>query len=173
MERIGKGYISHYVSPLGNITLGSDGEHLTGLWFDGQRHFAETLGESCEEKEIPVFVLTKKWLDIYFTGKEPGFRPKVEIRASEFQRQVLAILSDIPYGHTVTYGKIAEKIASERGIPKMSARAVGNAVGRNPVSLIIPCHRVIRSVGYPGEYAGGAERKAKLLELEGALRYDH
>ena len=160
-------YTHHYVSPLGGITEASDGENLIGLWFDGQKYFADTLGSDHEEIELPVFKLTDKWLDIYFSGKDPGFRPKLAPRGTAFQKEVSDILLEIPFGQMITYGDIASIIARRRGVKRFSAQAIGGAVSRNPVSLIIPCHRVVGADGKLTGYAGGLERKEALLKLEG------
>ena len=160
-------YIHRYHSPLGGITEASDGDHLTGLWFDGQKYFAETLDAGHEEKDLPVFQQTDKWLDIYFRGKDPGFTPPLRLKTSDFRRAVWEIMLTIPYGKTMTYGEIAEKLAKDRGIARMSAQAVGGAVGHNAISLIIPCHRVVGANGSLTGYAGGIEKKMKLLETEG------
>ena len=161
-------YIHHYMSPLGGITIASDGEALTGLWFDGQKYFAANLSEEHEEKRLEIFDITDKWLDIYFSGKEPDFTPTLSMKTTEFRKKVWKILLTIPYGKTMTYGEIAEKIAKDSGNVKMSAQAVGGAVGHNSISLIIPCHRVIGANGSLTGYAGGIEKKKKLLELEKA-----
>lgn len=160
--------VHHYVSPLGGITAASDGSALTGLWFDGQRYFADTLSDKYEEKNLPVFEQTDRWLDIYFSGKAPDFTPPLLIKTTEFRRAVWEILMTIPFGQTMTYGEISEKISSQRGIAKMSAQAVGGAVGHNSISLIIPCHRVVGKNGSLTGYAGGIDKKLKLLELENA-----
>ena len=154
-------FIDHYDSPLGRITLASDGEALTGLWFDGQKHFGQALNREHTEKSLPVFAEAVRWLDIYFGGEAPGFTPGLHLRATAFRKTVWEILMDIPYGETITYGEIAERIA-----PGMSARAVGGAVGHNAVALIIPCHRVVGKDGSLTGYAGGIRRKAWLLEME-------
>lgn len=159
-------YTSKYSSVLGEITFASDGTALTGLWFDGQKYFASTLSEQPVEKNLPVFDDTKRWLDIYFSGQEPDFTPALSLNASPFRRAVWDILLSIPYGATMTYKEIAEKIAASNGIGTMSAQAVGGAVGHNPISLIIPCHRVIGSNGSLTGYAGGIDKKATLLALE-------
>ena len=159
-------YIHHYMSPLGGITIASDGEALTGLWFDGQKYFEANLPEEHEEKRLEIFDITDKWLDIYFSGKEPDFTPPLSMKTTEFRKKVWKILLTIPYGKTMTYGEIAEKIAKDSGKAKMSAQAVGGAVGHNSISLIIPCHRVIGANGSLTGYAGGIEKKKKLLELE-------
>lgn len=161
-------YIHRYLSPLGGITEASDGSRLIGLWFDGQKYFAYTLGPDREEGELPVFEQTDRWLDMYFGGREPDFTPPLGINTTEFRKEVWEILLQIPYGHTMSYGGIAERIAGQRGTGKISARAVGGAVGHNPVSLIIPCHRVVGTNGSLTGYAGGIDRKAKLLSLEKA-----
>ena len=160
-------YIYHYQSFLGGITIASDGTHLIGLWFDGQKYFSDSLQGPVQEKSLPVFKDTCRWLDTYFSGKDPGFTPPIAMRTTPFRKQVWEIMLQIPYGCTLTYGKIADKIASKRGIKKMSAQAVGGAVGHNSISLIIPCHRVIGSDGNLTGYAGGIKTKIKLLNLEG------
>lgn len=162
-------YISHYHSPLGGITLASDGEALTGLWFDGQKYFGSTLGAGPEEKELPVFARTREWLELYFGGKKPEFTPPLSFETTPFRKQVWELLLTIPYGGTTTYGEIAKRIEEKTG-RKTSARAVGNAVGHNPVSLIVPCHRVMGAGGTLTGYAGGIEKKKKLLLLEDARR---
>ena len=161
-------YIHYYDSPLGKITEASDGERITGLWFEGQKHFAESLADDFEVKALPVFDVTDRWLNCYFAGEEPDFTPPLEMRTTEFRRAVWEILRTIPYGQTMTYGEIAGQIAAQRGLSRMSARAVGAAVGHNAISLIIPCHRVIGANGSLTGYAGGIERKKRLLELERA-----
>ena len=160
-------YIYHYQSFLGGITMASDGTHLIGLWFDGQKYFADSLRGPVQEQSLPVFKDTCRWLDTYFSGKDPGFTPPIAMRTTPFRKQVWEIMLQIPYGCTLTYGKIADKIASKRGIKKMSAQAVGGAVGHNSISLIIPCHRVIGFGGNLTGYAGGIKTKIKLLNLEG------
>ena len=166
MEDTSTKYTHRYASPLGGITLASDGEALTGLWFDGQKYFAGAREPDCAGKELPVFEQTAGWLDIYFSGRDPGFTPPLLLRAEGFRRAVWEILLDIPYGHTMTYGEIAGEIARRRGIPRMSARAVGSAAGHNAIALIIPCHRVVGAGGRLTGYAGGLERKSWLLALE-------
>ena len=147
--------------------MASDGTHLIGLWFDGQKYFSDSLQGPVQEKSLPVFKDTCRWLDTYFSGKDPGFTPPIAMRTTPFRKQVWEIMLQIPYGRTLTYGKIADKMASKRGIKKMSAQAVGGAVGHNSISLIIPCHRVIGSGGNLTGYAGGIKTKIKLLNLEG------
>ena len=165
-------YSYRHDSPLGGITLASDGTALTGLWFDGQKHFPAVFLEGNREKPLPVFLKTLKWLDAYFGGEDPGFTPAIHIRATPFRRTVWEILQEIPYGQTLTYGEIAARIAVQTGRSRMSAQAVGGAVGNNPVSLIIPCHRVVGADGSLTGYAAGLHRKAELLRLEGAIVKD-
>ena len=160
-------FISHYSSPLGGITLASDGTYLVGLWFDGQKYYASTLNKEHEERhDLPVFEQTRRWLDLYFSGAIPDFTPALLMRTCDFRCRVWEILLTIPYGHTMTYGEIARIIAREKGLKNMSAQAIGNAVSHNPISLIIPCHRVIGANGSLTGYAGGIERKRWLLERE-------
>ena len=161
-------YIWHYRSPLGGITLAGDGENLTGLWFDGQKYFAAGLPKTYTEQELPVFTLAAKWLDIYFSGREPGFTPPVALYGSPFRMAVWEILQQIPYGRTATYRQIAQILAQKMGKAAISAQAVGGAVGHNPVSVIVPCHRVVGCSGSLTGYAGGLDKKAALLRLEGA-----
>lgn len=161
-------YIFHYTSPFGGITLASDGEALTGLWFDGQKYFAQTLYKENTESELPIFEQTINWLDIYFSGKAPDFTPPLNLQTTEFCKSVCNIMLTIPYGQTMTYGEIAGIIAKQKNLTRMSAQAVGGAVGRNPISIIIPCHRVIGANGSLTGYAGGLDKKIKLLKLENA-----
>jgi methylated-DNA-[protein]-cysteine S-methyltransferase len=160
-------YISHYESPLGAITLAADEKGLIGLWFDGEKYFGNTLEAEYEEKESVILKKAEKWLDTYFMGRCPEKKLPLHLRGTEFQKTVWAILLNIPYGQTETYGKIAEEIARNRGREHMSAQAVGGAVGHNPVSIIVPCHRVVGTDGNLTGYAGGIERKIALLQLEG------
>lgn len=159
-------YISHYHSPLGNILLAADQIGPTGLWFEGQKYFALYLDKEHEEKEVPILKQTKEWLDIYFSGKEPDFKLPLHFTGTDFQNEVWEILSAIPYGQTTTYGEIAKQIAAKRGLARMSAQAVGGAVGHNEISIIVPCHRVVGSNGSLTGYAGGIDKKVKLLTLE-------
>jgi len=149
------------------MLLAADEIGLTGLWLDGQKYYAEDLEAGHEEKELPVFQTVKKWLDIYFSGQKPDFMPPVHLVGSPFQISVWKLLMEIPYGQTVTYGELAEKIAEEKGLSHMSAQAVGGAVGHNKISIIIPCHRVIGKDGSLTGYAGGLSKKKWLLSLEG------
>ncbi len=157
-----------YASPLGGITLASDGTALSGLWFDGQKYFGGTLKGGYVEREVPVFCQVRRWLDKYFSGKAPDFLPPLAMEgASPFRKTVWEILLSIPFGSTLTYGLIAARMQSETG-KRVSAQAVGGAVGHNPISVIIPCHRVVGSDGSLTGYAGGLDKKLNLLKLEGA-----
>ena len=160
-------YTAHYDSPLGGITLATDGEALTGLWFDGQKYFAATLSPEHVEKALPVFEEAKRWLDVYFSGGVPDFTPPLRMRTTAFRKSVWEILLSIPYGRTMTYGEIARRIAAQKGLTGMSAQAVGGAVGHNPISLIVPCHRVVGANGNLTGYAGGVGKKKRLLAMEG------
>ena len=159
--------IQPYRSPLGGILLAADEVGLVGLWFDGQKYFANTLpAEHCEQ-QTPILAAAARWLDLYFAGQVPDFTPPLHPAGSDFRQAVWKILLQIPYGHTMTYGGIARQLAAQRG-GKVSAQAVGGAVGHNEVSLIIPCHRVVGTNGSLTGYAGGIDKKVKLLELEHA-----
>jgi len=155
-------FLTHYASPLGPILLAADETGLTGLWFEGQKYFPSFLGVEYQEKETPVLTETVRWLDVYFSGKDPGFLPPLHPQGSPFRQTVWDILLTIPRGQTMTYGEIARRLGVR------SAQAVGGAVGHNPISILIPCHRVVGSDGSLTGYAGGVERKARLLQLEGA-----
>lgn len=161
-------YVYHYASPLGGITLNSDGHALTGLMFDDEKYFEETINTQGADTDLPTFAETAQWLDIYFSGKDPGFLPPISLHTTAFRQEICEIMLTIPYGKTMTYGEIARLIAQNRSMERMSAQAVGGAVGHNPISLIIPCHRVIGSNGSLTGYGGGIDKKVKLLELEGA-----
>ena len=161
-------FTQHYDSPLGGILLAADAVGLTGLWVDGQKYFARGLSSEQEKRELPVLLEAKRWLDIYFTGKEPDFLPPLHPNGSAFRRSVWEILLQIPYGRTTTYGEIARLLSEKRGLTRMSAQAVGGAVGHNEISIIIPCHRVVGTNGSLTGYAGGVDKKVKLLELEHA-----
>lgn len=160
-------YLSHYDSPLGPITLSSEGKTLTGLWFDGQKYFGATLSKEQAEKALPIFDEARRWLDAYFQGADPGPTPPLDPGGTPFQRAVWDILCTIPRGSTLTYGEIGGRVAQAMGRASMSAQAVGHAVGRNPISILIPCHRVIGAGGSLTGYAGGVDRKLRLLKLEG------
>lgn len=161
-------YIYHYLSPLGGITVSSNGNEITGLWFDGQKYFGDTLPKDYEEVDLPIFEETKNWLTIYFSGKAPEFTPPLKMETTPFRKAVWEIMLTIPFGQTMTYGQIADRIAMQRGQAKMSAQAVGGAVAHNSISLIIPCHRVVGTNGSLTGYAGGIEKKVQLLTMEKA-----
>lgn len=161
-------YTYHYRSSLGGITLSSNGTALTGLWFDGQKYFGDTLPKEYEEKAFPIFDQTIHWLDIYFSGTAPDFTPPLLMKTTPFRKTVWEIMLTIPFGQTMTYGEIADRIAQQKGLTKMSAQAVGGAVGHNSISLIIPCHRVVGTSGSLTGYAGGIDKKVQLLTLEKA-----
>lgn len=159
-------YVQHYDSPLGGILLAADESGITGLWFDGQKYFARDLPAERVEQNTPALAEAKRWLDIYFTGGEPDFTPPLHPIGSGFRQAVWNILLQIPYGQTTTYGEIARQLAAKQGLARMSAQAIGGAVGHNEISIIIPCHRVVGTNGSLTGYAGGIDRKVKLLELE-------
>ena len=173
-------YVSEYETPVGKVYMAADEAGLVGLWIEGQLHFAKILGGAeavekalaCDEggnaSKPKAFRLTRRWLDIYFQGREPDFTPPLHFIGTDFQIEVWEILMQIPYGETTIYGEIAEELAQRRGIKRMSAQAVGGAVGRNNISIIVPCHRVIGADGSLTGYAGGTDIKAKLLRIEGA-----
>ena len=161
-------YVSHYESPLGAMTMASDSEHLTGLWFDGQKYDRSTISDDAVLRpHLPVFTQTSQWLDAYFGGTDPGFTPPIRVEGSDFKKMVTSIMLSIPFGATSTYARIAAEVARRMGRKQMSAQAVGGAVGRNPIVLIVPCHRVLASDGSLRGYAGGVDRKERLLEMEG------
>lgn len=159
-------YIDYYKSPLGDMTLASNGTALTGLWFDNQKYFAAELVQQGQHCKLPVFEATKQWLELYFTGIKPTFTPPLAPEGSDFRQAVWKLLQEIPYGSTTTYGCIAAQLAQAQGLTKMSAQAVGGAVGHNPISIIIPCHRVVGTNGSLIGYAGGLDKKQALLKLE-------
>jgi len=161
-------YTSYYASPFGRILLSCDETGLTGLWFDGAKYYAAGLDPAHEQRDTPVFQAARRWLDIYFSGHEPEFSLPVHMIGTPFQIAVWDILRRIPYGKTAAYGEVAARIAFRQGLERMSARAVGGAVGRNRICLLIPCHRVVGTGGRLTGYAGGLERKRALLKLEGA-----
>ncbi len=161
-------YKTTYNSPIGNITLCADVHNLVGLWINGQKYFEDTVNEEMHPKDdLSVFQQTKEWLNRYFKGEKPEISelPLAPI-GNEFRQAVWKILCEIPYGEVITYGSIAQKIAAQRGISRMSAQAVGGAVGHNPISIIIPCHRVVGTNGSLTGYSGGINLKIKLLEHE-------
>ena len=161
---------THYDSPLGNIMLSCDDrENIVGLWFKGQKYFGDDIkGEMRENDNTKIFTKTKKWLDRYFSGENPSIAElSLSPNGNDFRQSVWKILCKIPYGKVYTYGEIAKIIAKEQGKAHISAQAIGGAVGRNPISIIIPCHRVVGVDGKLTGYAGGIETKIKLLKLEG------
>ncbi len=188
-------YTTQYASPLGEITLACNEDAIIGLWFNDQKHFGATLPAEENSTAVapnghplldpngppllapdvhplltpdghPVLEDALRWLDLYFSGKKPDFLPPLRYGSTPFRKAVYDILLTIPYGETMTYGQIATLIAAQQGPEKMSAQAVGGAVGRNPIALMIPCHRVVGVGGNLTGYAGGLDRKLKLLELE-------
>lgn len=161
-------FITHYQSPLGGILLAADEIGLTGLWFNGEKYFANNLPAEPAGQETPTLLNAKRWLELYFSGKEPNFLPPLHPVGSAFRQQVWKILLQIPYGQTTTYGQIARQLAKQRGVAKISAQAVGGAVGHNEISVIIPCHRVVGTNGSLTGYAGGINKKIELLKLEHA-----
>ncbi|MCM1064201.1 MAG: methylated-DNA--[protein]-cysteine S-methyltransferase [Eubacterium sp.] len=160
-------YKRSYLSPLGEMTMVSSGMGLAALTFRGQKYGrVDEAGISEENNASAVFDRTAEWLDIYFSGRDPGFTPPLSVRGTPFQEEVWAILKTIPYGQVTSYGEIARQIAEKRGIKHMSAQAVGGAVGRNPVAVIVPCHRVVGADGSLTGYDGGLDKKEALLKLE-------
>ena len=162
-------YLKFVSSPLGRILLSSNGDALTGLWFEGQKYYGANLPALCAERQVPVFEQAEAWLAVYFGGNAPDFTPPLFPRGTSFQKEVWELLLTVPFGRTVTYGNIAAVLARRRGLLHFSAQAVGSAVGHNPVSLIIPCHRVVGADGSLTGYAGGLEKKERLLAMEGGL----
>ena len=160
-------YTTTYQSPLGSILLAADHIGLTGLWFDGAKYFAHGLNPEHTEGDLPVLETAKQWLTQYFLGQEPDFMPPIHLIGSPFQLTVWEILRQIPYGRTMTYGEIAQIVAKKKRLRRMSAQAVGGAVGHNKISIMIPCHRVVGANGSLTGYAGGVDKKAELLALEG------
>lgn len=160
-------YIHRYVSPFGDIIEASDGRRLTGLWFEGQKYYPkENIKDSKVSDKYAIFKKTDKWLDEYFSGNIPDFVPPLYMEGTSFQMKVWDILKKIRYGETITYGEIADRLASDMNIDKMSAQAVGGAVGHNPIAIIVPCHRVVGKDGSLTGYAAGVKTKLSLLTLE-------
>lgn len=159
-------FIQNYDSPLGIALLAADEIGLTGLWFEGQNYFSGHLPAEHMEQETSILAEAKRWLDIYFAGSQPDFCPPLHLTGSLFRQSVWEMLLQIPYGQTTTYGEIAHQLAKKRGLARVSAQAVGGAVGHNEISVIIPCHRVVGTNGSLTGYAGGMDKKVKLLELE-------
>lgn len=162
-------YTSVYDSPMGEILIACEGEAISGLWFFGSKYFADGLSFESEPKLTPVIREARRWLDVYFSGRDPGAPPPVYMSGTEFQMDIWNELCQIPYGQTVTYGCLAAKAARRRGMAKMSAQAVGSAVGRNRITLMVPCHRVVGAGGALCGYAAGLDRKAALLSLENII----
>ncbi|MDR3052977.1 MAG: methylated-DNA--[protein]-cysteine S-methyltransferase [Coriobacteriales bacterium] len=158
-----------YSSPLGSITASAQDDALCGLWFDGQKYCPHGTKAWVFSPDYPVLAQLRTWLDAYFKGENPVFPGRLSPNGSAFRQEVWQILLQIPYGQTTTYGTIAQQLARAHGKQRMSAQAVGGAVGHNPISLVIPCHRVVGSTGSLTGYAGGIEKKEALLRLEGAL----
>lgn len=158
--------ISYYQSPLGKMLIAADDIGICGIWFENQKFYAAKLNQDYIELENEDIIQAKKWLDIYFSGKQPDFTPKLHLVGTNFQLDVWNILLKIPYGKTTTYGNISQELVLKYHKEHMSAQAVGNAVGRNPISIIVPCHRVIGANGKLTGYAGGLDKKSKLLALE-------
>ena len=154
-----------YASPLGPLLLAADEGGLTGAWFEGQKYFGRGL-EDAQPGVSDALEQAARWLDVYFSGREPDFLPPLHPHGSPFQAAVWRKLLEIPYGQTTTYGAIARAIAADEGRPSVSAQAVGGAVGHNPISVLIPCHRVVGASGSLTGYAGGLDRKIALLTLE-------
>jgi len=159
-------YTLHYDSPLGGILLAADETGLTGLWFDGEKYFADVLDAEHQERKTPILQQTRHWLDVYFSGQKPDFTPPLHPIGSDFRQEVWELLLQIPYGQTTTYGALAKQLAAKHGLSRMSAQAVGGAVGHNEISIIIPCHRVVGTNGSLTGYAGGIDKKIALLRLE-------
>ena len=162
-------YFTTYPSSVGTITLACDGDNLVGLWMEGQKYHSDAIPEEMVENNgMPVFDAAKKWLDRYFAGEKPVIS-ELPLRpiGGAFRQCVWAILCEIPYGEVITYGGIAKKMAVQMNKKSMSSQAVGGAVGHNPISITIPCHRVVGANGSLTGYAGGIGTKVKLLELEG------
>lgn len=162
-------YSTKYISPIGEILLASDGDSLVGVWMEGQKYYISTVNEEMvEKKDLPVFIKTTKWLDEYFAGNKPNISElPLDPKGGEFRKNVWDVLCHIPYGELTTYGEVGKKVAEKMGKESMSGQAVGGAVGHNPISIIIPCHRVIGSNNSLTGYAGGIDKKIKLLKLEG------
>ena len=162
-------YTTHYASPMGDIMLAARDNALIGLWIDGQKYFLGSIKEdiACGD-DVAVLLQAKGWLDRYFGGSKPSISElTLAPEGSGFAKSVWHILCEIPFGETTTYGAIANRIAKENRLAKMSAQAVGGAVGHNPISIIIPCHRVVGSSGSLTGYAGGIDKKIWLLTHEG------
>ena len=156
-------FSTNYSSPIGEIMIASDGEAVCGAWFLDQKHFKSTIDDVTVNDDLAIFKKVTRWFDDYFNGLNPEIDFKLRPDGSDFRKRVWKVLSEIPYGETLTYGEIASMIS-----PEMSARAVGGAVGHNPIAILIPCHRVLGADGKLTGYAGGIDRKIQLLRLENA-----
>lgn len=167
----GKGmyYYTQYPSTVGTLTIACQEKSLVGIWMEGQKYYGYEIIEEAEACDsYPVLEKTKRWLDAYFAGKKPEISEiSLAPQGSAFRQRVWKLLCEIPYGETITYGELARKVAAQMGRERMSAQAVGGAVGHNPISIIIPCHRVVGADGSLTGYAGGVDKKLKLLEIEG------
>ena len=166
-------YKTYYESPVGNLFIASDGENIIGLCIEGQKYYLDKIEkEAILKNDMPVFEKAKNWLDRYFKKEKPEISElSLAPEGNAFRQCVWSLLCKIPYGETTTYGELAKEVAKKLNKPSMSAQAIGNAVGHNPISIIIPCHRVIGKNGSLTGYAGGIENKIKLLELEGMIFY--
>ena len=153
-------------TPLGEVRLRSDGKSLTGLWFVGQVNDAKNNCGIEMKDDLPIFGQVETWLESYFSGNQTPIIFPLQPKGTIFQERVWKILQEIPYGETMTYGDIAQRIAKEKGVATYSAQAVGQAVGKNPISILIPCHRVLGKNGALTGYAGGVHRKEQLLRIE-------
>lgn len=159
---------NYYSSPLGEMVMLSDGARLTNLNFSDDKFYPAALVEQAQAARLPVFAEAAKWLDVYFSGRNPGALPPLSLQGSAFRQQVWGLLRQVAYGSLITYKELAQAVAAQRGLPLMSAQAVGGAVGRNPICIMIPCHRVVGTNGSLTGYAGGLWRKERLLRLEQA-----
>ena len=167
-------YFTQIPSIVGAITVCCDETSVHGVWLAGQKYFARTAEETMERKDdLPLLLEVKQWFARYFKGENPPITFLLAPKGKEFQQIVLSILLDIPYGQVMTYGAIAKEVAKRLGRERMSAQAVGGAVGHNPISILIPCHRVVGSNKSLTGYAGGIETKIKLLKLEGAFTEEY
>lgn len=159
-------YKMSYDSPVGQLVVTTDKENVTGLWFENQKNYEALLNDTVKEQYQPIFDKVSHWLNEYFLGNNPEITFSLKPTGTEFRMNVWSKLQAIPYGQTVSYGDIAQQIAKERGQNKMSAQAVGGAVGSNPISIMIPCHRVVGANGSLTGFGGGIDRKIKLLNIE-------
>lgn len=166
-------YTSMYHSPVGEILLAADDIGVVGVWFKDEKYYAYCLDKENEPRETPIIQELKRWLDVYFSGKKPDFEPPIHMIGTPFQIEVWTILHQIPYGTTTTYNEIAKQIAKNRGLERMSAQAVGTAVGKNSINLIVPCHRVVGTNNSLAGYAGGIDKKITFLKLEGAFKKEY